>query len=155
MVRFGEMRDVDSVNVIRKQVCELHRKSEPAIFKKFSKELGEYVKKFIGTENKLLLVAEEGNEICGYAMVEVVRKPETAYLFERHYLDIQELGVLSAYQKKGYGKELINKVVEIAKEENIHQIELNAWCFNENALEFYRKLGFETYRQNFRLRNFG
>lgn len=152
MIRFGEIKDLASVNIIRKQVSDLHRKGEPTIFKKFSKELEEHVKDFIGTENKMLLVVEGENKICGFAMIEIVKKPATAYLYERTYLEIHELGILKTCQNKGYGKQLINKVIEIAKDNHIQQIELNAWSFNKNALGFYKKLGFETYREYFRLK---
>ena len=44
------------------------------------------------------------------------------------------------------GKELMNKIDEIAKEENCERIELECWAFNENALGMYEHLGFGEQR---------
>ena len=52
---------------------------------------------------------------------------------------------------KGYGKLLMQEVKQIAKQKGISRIELNVWTFNEDAVKFYEKLGFETYRKHLRL----
>ena len=40
----------------------------------------------------------------------------------------------------------MNKIDEIAKEENCERIELECWAFNENALGMYEHLGFGEQR---------
>ena len=80
-------------------------------------------------------------------MVNFILKPETPYRYELKYLEIQEIGTLQCAQGKGYGKEIIKAVKNIAQEHNIHRIELNMWTFNEDALKFYEKTGFSTYRR--------
>ncbi len=151
MVRLGNLNDINEVNVIRKQVTEMHVKGEPDIFKCFTKELAEEVKGFIDSESKMLLILQEDEKICGYAMIEHITKPETMYMYKREFIQIDELGVLDTYRNKGYGKQLVNKVMEIARSKNIRHIELNAWSFNGNAIGFYKNLGFETYREHFRI----
>ncbi|MEC0789915.1 GNAT family N-acetyltransferase, partial [Bacillus haynesii] len=44
--------------------------------------------------------------------------------------------------KHGLGKYLFNKAVEIAKERNKKKIWLGVWEKNENAIAFYKKMGF-------------
>ena len=84
-------------------------------------------------------------------MAEIVVKPETPYTFEQKYVDIKELGTDENCQGKGYGKQLINAVKEYAKQHNIKRVQLNVWTFNEGALKFYDKTGFNTYRKYLRL----
>lgn len=148
MVRFAKLEDLEQINVIRKEVNDLHVKGNPRIFKEgFSKEIAEYANQYINSKDKFLLVCEENNLICSYAMLKIVIKAETSYTHEFHFLEIQEIGTLQSEQGKGYGKQLMKKVKDIAKEHEINRIELNVWDFNESALKFYEKLGFNTYRR--------
>ena len=155
MIRFANIEDIEQVNIIRKEVNDLHVKGEPNIFKPgFCKEMQEFVKTFLNNENKMLLVCEENKQICAYAMLEIVTKEETPYRYKLKFLEIQEIGTLSTKQGKGYGKALIEKIKQIATENNIKNIDLNVWTFNKQALEFYKKTGFETYRNYLRLTDF-
>ena len=147
MIRFGVLEDLEEVNKIRKEVNDLHVEGEPTIFKGFTKDIADYINEFINTDNKKLLVCEDNGIICGYAMLEFCIKPESIYRYELKFIDVQELGVLKGCQSKGYGKMLINKIIELAKEKGYPKIELNMWAFNENALKFYKKIGFKTYRR--------
>ena len=152
MIRIGTLEDVEVVNIIRKEVNDLHVKNEPSIFKGFSFELQEHVKEYVGNlEEKILLVYENDGEICGYAMLEFITKPENSYIHELKFLKIEELGVSHKHRGRGFGKEIIIKVKEIAKEKGYNQIQLDAWTFNESALKFYLKNGFQTFREYFRM----
>lgn len=147
MIRFATTQDVEQVNIIRKEVNDLHIKNRPDLFKPgFSTEIREYVKCYLNSDKKFLIVCEENNLICSYAMVDLIIKPETPYMFERKHLEINEIGTLKSENGKGYGKQIIQKVKELAKELGIHRIELNMWSFNIDALKFYEKNGFDTYR---------
>lgn len=46
------------------------------------------------------------------------------------------------FHKQGLGKFLINKAIEIAREQNKDKIWLGVWEKNENAIAFYEKMGF-------------
>lgn len=57
-------------------------------------------------------------------------------------LEIERVYIRTKYQKLGLGKYLINKAIEIAKEREKNKIWLGVWEKNENAIAFYKKLGF-------------
>lgn len=148
MIRFARLEDLEQINLIRKEVNDLHSKHVSKVFKPgFSKELQEYATNYINSDDKFLLVYEENNLISSYAMVNIVVKPETPYRYILKYLEIQEIGTLQTQQGKGFGKQLIQKIKELAKELGLERIELNMWTFNEKALKFYENLGFKTYRR--------
>ena len=86
MIRLAIKEDIGKVNVLRKQVNDLHVKGEPKIFKGFTNELKEFVNTFVQDKNKMLLVFEEGGEIISYAMLEILEKPETSYRFALKFL---------------------------------------------------------------------
>jgi diamine N-acetyltransferase len=57
-------------------------------------------------------------------------------------LEIERIYIKSDFQKHGLGKYMLNKAVEIAKELNKAKIWLGVWEKNENAIGFYKKIGF-------------
>lgn len=57
-------------------------------------------------------------------------------------LEIERIYIKKKFQKHGLGKYLLNKAMEIAMERNKKKIWLGVWEKNENAIAFYKKLGF-------------
>ena len=150
MIRLGVKDDIEKVNILRKQVNDLHVKGEPKIFKGFTNELKEYVNTFIQDKNKMLLVFEEDGEIISYAMLEILEKPETSYRFAIKFLEIHEICVDLNCRSKGIGQQMMEKIRQIAKEKNLNEIQLDCWSFNHKALKFYEKQEFKRYREYFR-----
>lgn len=57
-------------------------------------------------------------------------------------LEIERIYIKSKFQKHGFGKYLLNKAIEIAMELDKKKIWLGVWEKNENAIAFYKKMGF-------------
>lgn len=57
-------------------------------------------------------------------------------------LEIERIYIRSQFQRKGLGKYLINKAMEIAQLHNKKKVWLGVWEKNENAIHFYKKIGF-------------
>ena len=57
-------------------------------------------------------------------------------------LEIERIYVRQKFQKHGLGKYLLNKAVDIANELNKKELWLGVWEKNENAIAFYKKMGF-------------
>ncbi|MEK5040438.1 GNAT family N-acetyltransferase [Sporosarcina sp. FSL K6-3457] len=57
-------------------------------------------------------------------------------------LEIERIYIKKEYQKHGLGKYLLNKAIEIATDCNKKKIWLGVWERNENAIAFYKKMGF-------------
>jgi len=57
-------------------------------------------------------------------------------------LEIERIYIKNKFQKHGLGKYLLNKAMEIAIERNKKKIWLGVWEKNENAIAFYKKMGF-------------
>ena len=84
-------------------------------------------------------VAEnEEKQIIGYV----------TYFFSYHtwsgkamYMD--DLYVKEAYRKNGIGQDLLNAVIDFAKESQCHKLRWQVSHWNTNAQEFYKKIGAE------------
>ncbi|MED4228950.1 GNAT family N-acetyltransferase [Neobacillus cucumis] len=57
-------------------------------------------------------------------------------------LEIERIYIKNQFQKHGLGKFLFNKVMEMALELNKKKIWLGVWEKNENAIAFYKRMGF-------------
>ncbi len=148
LIRFADDEDLKQINVIRKQVNDLHVKGKPEIFKEgFSEELQDYIYAIFKDPDKKIVVYELRSRICAFAVLNHIKKPENPFMYERDYLDIDEFGVDEAYRRKGIATKMIHFIRDYAKQEGFNRIELNMWEFNHNALEFYESAGFHTYRR--------
>ena len=89
----------------------------------------ERISKLVKNTSISLVARDENNDIIGVCF----GMTDFAY-----WLFITDLGVDREYVGKGIGKDLVNKLHELAGgKENI----IMYACFNENALGFYEKIG--------------
>ncbi|SOC16625.1 spermine/spermidine N-acetyltransferase [Ureibacillus xyleni] len=77
------------------------------------------------------------NEVAGYLKVNT----DEAEVGQES-IEIERIYLKTNYQKHGLGKLLINKAVEIAQQLGNKKIWLGVWEKNENAIAFYKKMGF-------------
>ena len=147
-VRLAKEYELERVNELRRQVNDLHVKGRPDIFKPgFSQELADHICTIRNDPDQEIVVCERDGAICGFAVLHHIHKPETPFMFERDFLDIDEFCVDEAYRRKGVATEMIAFIREKAKENGFDRIELNMWEFNQDALAFYESVGFTTYRR--------
>ena len=80
------------------------------------------------------------NEVAGYLKVNT-QDAQSENMGEDS-LEIVRIYVRAKCQKLGLGKYLINKAIDIAVEQEKNKVWLGVWEKNENAIAFYKKLGF-------------
>ncbi|KAB2332160.1 GNAT family N-acetyltransferase [Cytobacillus depressus] len=80
------------------------------------------------------------NEIAGYLKVNT--NDAQSEQMGDDSLEIERIYIKHKFQKHGLGKYLLNKAMEIALERNKKKIWLGVWEKNENAIAFYKKMGF-------------
>ncbi len=80
------------------------------------------------------------HEVAGYLKVNT-NDAQTERMGDES-LEIERIYIRSKFQKHGLGKYLLNKAIEIALEESKRKIWLGVWEKNENAIAFYKKMGF-------------
>ncbi|WP_166703121.1 GNAT family N-acetyltransferase [Bacillus albus] len=80
------------------------------------------------------------NEVAGY--VKVNMNDAQSEEMGEELLEIERIYIKSTFQKHGLGKYLLNRAIEIAMEHNKKKIWLGVWEKNENAIAFYKKMGF-------------
>ena len=83
------------------------------------------------------------NNLIGYLKVNL-SGAQTA-LVDSTSIEIERIYLLKKQQGKGYGKNLIDFVLEIASNDNLYRIWLGVWSKNKKAIEFYKKMGFTEF----------
>ncbi len=147
-IRFAKEDELDRVNELRRQVNDLHVSGKPEVFKPgFSDELRDFIHVIWNDPEQKIVVAESEGSICGFAVLHHINKPETPFMYERDFLDIDEFCVDEAFRRQGAASEMIRFIREYAVEKGFKRLELNMWEFNKGALAFYETAGFETFRR--------
>ncbi|MBQ1371370.1 MAG: GNAT family N-acetyltransferase [Oscillospiraceae bacterium] len=147
-IRFAGADDLPGVNLLRRELHELHANGKPERFQPgFSRALERHLYEIWEHPDKQLIVAELDGEICGFAIFQEIRKGASPYMLPQHTLDIDEFGVSSAHRRQGVGTALIGFIRKYATGLGIERIQLNMWEFNQAALAFYEASGFTTYRR--------
>jgi len=85
-----------------------------------------------------LFVAEFNGKVAGVIMLEMSVRQNKRFVFVNH------IAVKEMYQRKGIGRSLMETTERWAKERGGIYILLNVWDFNEGAISFYEKLGYDT-----------
>lgn len=148
MVRLAKEEDLEQLNALRKQVYDLHALGEPSIFnEQFSDELRAHVYTIWNDPEQDIIVSERKGRIVGFAVLHHIHMPESPFMKEMDYLDIEEFCVDKSWRRRGVGTEMIAYIRDYALEHAIHRIELSVWTFNDAAIKLYESMGFKTYRR--------
>lgn len=147
LIRMATHADAAQVNELRRQVNDLHALGKPDIFRYgFNRELQEHLFTYMDAADKAVLVAETADGIVGFACLEFVDRPASAYSHARHYLHVGEFGVDEKHRRQGIGRALFAGIRSLGIDRGYGRIELDVWSFNEDALRFYESIGFHSYR---------
>ena len=147
-IRLAEYTELDEINVLRKQVNDLHAKGKPEFFKEgFSKELQDFLVDIWNNEKCKIVVAVDSSRIIGYSIFSIAPKKEALFMRGGDYLDIDEICIDKDHRRQGIASSIMKYIENYAKKIGIERIVLNMWEFNEEARSFYEKSGFKTYRR--------
>lgn len=80
------------------------------------------------------------NEVAGYLKINT--NDAQSEEMDDESLEIERIYLKRLFQRQGLGKYLLNKTIEMAFELNKKHIWLGVWEKNENAITFYKKMGF-------------
>lgn len=94
----------------------------------------------LGNQSSQFFFVYFNHEIAGYLKINTGDAQSEAMGDDS--LEVERIYVMKKFQKHGLGKHLLNKAVEIAKEQKKEKIWLGVWEENENAIAFYQKKGF-------------
>lgn len=146
-IRPARREDLPRVNEVRRQVNDVHVEGRPDIFRAgWNEALQSHVYEAFDDANCDVIVALAGDTLCGFATVQLIRRPETPYSLARDFYRVEEFGVDEAHRRMGVATALVEYMKRDAVKRGLGRLELDVWAFNRGALAFYEAAGFTTYR---------
>ena len=142
MIRRAIEKDIPKIIDLLKQVCLVHHKGRPDIFKVGTKYSAEELKVILKDESRPILVSVDNSDnVQGYCFCIYQQHENNSVLTDIKTLYIDDLCVDETLRGKHIGKELYESSVELAKETGCYNLTLNVWGCNQSALKFYESLG--------------
>ena len=142
MIRRAIEKDIPKIIDLLKQVCLVHYKGRPDIFKVGTKYSAEELKAILKDDIRPILVSvDENDNVQGYCFCIYQRHENNSVLTNIKTLYIDDLCVDENLRGKHIGKELYDSAVKLAKEAGCYNLTLNVWSCNQSALKFYESLG--------------
>jgi GNAT superfamily N-acetyltransferase len=144
-VRPAVIEDHAQLSLLFDELDELHRNARPDIFRKPAGDARsrDDIRSLIGGDGGAILVADNGDRLVGLAVVLVRSPPAHPLLVSRKVVEIDNIVVHSAYQRRGIGRQLVAACIAWAKERGADDAEIAVHDFNVAATQFYSALGFE------------
>lgn len=142
IIRKAENKDIDSCINLLKQVCNVHAKLRPDLFKsgmtKYSKiELEEIFK----NELTPVFVYEENNLVLGYGFCQINIIEGLVHPRKIKSLYIDDICIDENNRGKHIGKKIFDYIINYARDINCYNVTLNVWDGNNEAIKFYNAMG--------------
>jgi ribosomal protein S18 acetylase RimI-like enzyme len=143
-IREATAKDGERISALSATVQRLHAEALPAIFRPPSAQTWptETVREVLADANNRVYIAECDGEAAGYIYCEIVQRDESPITYARDRVYVHHISVQARWQKKGVGSALIQVAKDLARENNITELGLDTWAFNDKALAFFQRQGF-------------
>lgn len=142
-IRRAREQDMDGINKLLLQVCLVHHKSRPDLFKYGAKKYtDDELRAIIRDDSRPIFTAvDENGNVLGYAFCVFQQHIGDNILTDIKTLYIDDLCVDETLRGKHIGSRLYNYVLTFAKEAGCYNVTLNVWSCNESAMKFYQTCG--------------
>ncbi len=143
-IRLATMDDALSLAELNREVQQLHYDVWPIFFRDPTNRqevvsiFGEIL---AGPENRIF-IADIDDVPEGYLYCKIVRRPINPFNLAREFIFIHHIVIRSSKRGKGYGSMLLQTAFDLARSENINQVLLDVWSFNQTAKSFFTRHGF-------------
>ncbi len=152
-IRRATEKDMAGINSLLMQVCLVHHKGRPDLFKYGAKKYtDDQLRNIIHDDKRPILTAvNENGNVLGYAFCIFQQHKNDNILTDIKTLYIDDLCVDENLRGQHIGRQLYEAVLAYARENGCYNVTLNVWSLNESAMKFYeacglkpQKVGMET-----------
>lgn len=142
-IRRAENKDIPGINDLLIQVCNVHAKERPDLFKfnarKYTSEQLEVI--LADDETPVFVAVSDEDEVLGYVFCIFEQNIGNNALTDIKSLYIDDLCVDEKLRGGHIGKRLYEYTVDFAKKNGCYNLTLNVWNCNPTAMKFYESCG--------------
>ena len=142
MIRRAMEKDIPKMGDLLRQVCLVHHKGRPDVFKVGRKYSDAELLALLQDDSRPILVAvDEDDAVMGYCFCIYQQHVDNAVLTDIKTLYIDDLCVDESLRGQHIGKMLYEAAVVLAKDSGCYNVTLNVWSCNASAMRFYEAQG--------------
>ncbi len=137
--------DIPLLIELNNELQELHINWDHERYKKANKkEIAEWLGKLLKNKSVKILIAFIDSEVVGYVVAKVIKREENVFIYPSQFIEIDQIVVTEKWRNKGVGRGLIEEIKRHAKKIGINTLSLAVFARNSNAIDAYRRMGFES-----------
>lgn len=144
--RPAKLAEAPTLETLFEALDEHHRLALPHIFRRppaARREHSWLESRMAGPDSAILIAEGVDGQIIGLAVL-VTRAIEASTVRDaRRFVEIDELVVAAEARHLGVGSRLIEAAKDWARARDIPDLEVCAWSFNVETIEFYKRVGFQ------------
>lgn len=142
-IRRAEEKDIAKISDLLMQVCLVHHKGRPDLFKYGARKYtDEQLSELIHNDTTPILVAtDDADQVMGYAFCKFIQHIGDNILKDVKTLYIDDLCVDETLRGQHIGRTLYEAVLAFARANDCYNVTLNVWSCNSSAQKFYESCG--------------
>lgn len=145
-IRQATFDDARLLAELNGHVQQIHVDKLPVIFKPaiVNEELIAQYAELLGDENAVFFIAEDEGLPVGYVYAIVKEAEDNPFVYAYKFLLVDQISVNPTHYGSGAADLLMDAVVTLAHQYKVKCIKLGVYQWNERAIKFYEKRGFQT-----------
>ena len=102
-----------------------------------------WIQKCLRSKQKVILIAEDSDSICGHSIIAIETVPERAkvYYTYRKKAVLAHLYVAIKKRHQGIGTDLLEYTLKYLKQQGVEFVDLDCYIGNKEAEALYKKVG--------------
>ena len=142
-IRKATKNDIPSLLSLLSQVLEVHHKGRPDLFRTGAVKYTESELSVLleDLSRPVFVCTNEEGLVLGYCFCILKEEKDSNILTDIKTLYIDDLCVDESARGRHVGSSLYRYALDFAKSVGCYNVTLNVWALNEDAMEFYRRMG--------------
>ena len=142
-IRSAALGDFDQLALFKRDIHSMHFKHAKNFYKdvKDPLTLEELQDALSGKDGKAAHVLLVNGLLAGYAFTKLVEIRSNPTILDQKLLFIEDMYIDSGLRRKGYGREFMKLLQQLASDSGCGSIALDVWDWNKDAIAFYESLG--------------
>ena len=144
-IRSAGADDIADLTRLNLEVHAIHLAAMPDVYRPASAaELDEWFRGRLADAETVVLIADQDGAAVGYVIVRRLEWAGHVFALPRKMAEVDQLGVTASARRRGVGRALMAAAEEQARSWGVPTLVLSVVGFNDDALRFYRALGYDT-----------